>query len=183
MSRIIAGMARGLKLDIFPRLNMRPTSNRVKEALFDIIQFEIKGKNFLDLFSGTGQISLEALSRGASKVYALDNSFESSKIIKKNISVFRKHYERNCNIEFFYYDSFKFLDDFNSKVDILFADAPFNMEISKEIFEKFERITNNIIITETLYKNIPVNGGMSFNLIKRYKYGRISLNLYRNNNV
>lgn len=183
MSRIIAGSARGLKLDIFPRLNMRPTSNRVKEALFDIIQFDIKGKTFLDLFSGTGQISLEALSRGASKVYALDNSFESSKIIKKNINIYKRNSKCDCNIDFFYYDSFKFLKDFNSKVDILFADAPFDMEISKEIFEKFERVTNNIIITETLYKNIPVNGGTMFNLIKRYRYGRVSLNLYKNNKM
>ena len=183
MSRIIAGTAKGLKLNIFPHLNMRPTTNRVKEALFDIIQFDIRGKTFLDLFSGTGQISLEALSRGASKVYALDNSFESSRIIKKNISIFKKHYADKCNIEFFYYDSFKFLNDFNSKVDILFSDAPFNVDISKEVFEKFEKVTNEIIITETLYKNVPLDRGTSFNLIKRYRYGRISLNVYRNKKV
>ena len=183
MSRIIAGSARGVKLDIFPHLNMRPTSNRVKEALFDIIQFDIKGKTFLDLFSGTGQIGLEALSRGASKVYALDNSFESSRIIRKNINLYKEKSKLDCNIEFFYYDSFKFLNDFNSRVDILFADAPFNMEISKEMFEKFERVTNDIIITETLYKSVPVNGGALFSLIKRYKYGRVSLNLYKNNKM
>ena len=179
MSKIIAGSAKGLKLDVFPHFNMRPTSNRVKEALFDIIQFDIKGKTFLDLFSGTGQISLEALSRGASKVYALDNSFESSKIIRKNISIYKEKSRLDCNIEFFNYDAFKFLNDFNSKVDILFADAPFDIDISKKIFEKFEKVTNEIIVTETLYKNVPVDVGTLFSLIKRYKYGKVSLNLYK----
>ena len=96
---------------------------------------------------------------------------------------FKNHYADNCNIEFFYYDSFKFLNDFNSKVDILFSDAPFNVDISKEVFEKFEKVTNEIIITETLYKNVPLDRGTSFNLIKRYRYGRISLNVYRNKKV
>ena len=89
MSRIISGFAKGIKLDVLPISNMRPTSNRVKEALFDIIQFDIVGSSFLDLFSGTGQIALEAVSRGASKVYSIENSYESFKIIKSTWPVIR----------------------------------------------------------------------------------------------
>lgn len=178
MSRIISGFAKGIKLDVLPVSNMRPTSNRVKEALFDIIQFDIVGSSFLDLFSGTGQIALEAVSRGASKVYSIENSYESFKIIKRNINIMKCKSHQNINIEVFLDSAFRFLSNFSSKVDILFSDAPFDMKISEEVFSKFEKVTNNLIITETLYKNEPVKEGDLFYLLKRYRYGRISLNVY-----
>ena len=67
MPKIISGFAKGILIDVFPEKHLRPTSCRVKEALFDIIQFDIRDKTFVDLFSGTGQIGIEALSRGAKK--------------------------------------------------------------------------------------------------------------------
>lgn len=178
MPRVISGYARGIKLDVFPSLNMRPTSECVKEALFDIIQFDIKGSTFLDLFSGTGQIAIEAISRGASYVYAVENSFSSMKIIKKNVSVLRKLFAGEINLEIVFRDSFKFLNEFNEGVDILFVDAPFDMNISCDMFSKFEKITNNLIITETLYRDEPILESNLFYLSKRHKYGRVSLNVY-----
>ena len=179
MPRVISGYARGIKLDVFPRVNMRPTSERVKEALFDIIQFDIKGSTFLDLFSGTGQIAIEAISRGASYVYAIENSFDSMKIIKKNVNLLSRLSENRVNLEVVFRDSFKFLNEFNGKVDILFVDAPFDMNISRDMFSKFEKITNGLIVTETLYKDKPVLESDLFYLSKRHKYGRVSLNVYR----
>lgn len=179
MPRVISGSARGIKLDVFPIASMRPTSERVKEALFDIIQFDIKGSTFLDLFSGTGQIAIEAVSRGASYVYAIENSFESMKIIRKNVSILKRLLGTQINLEVVFRDSFKFLNEFSGKVDILFADAPFDMNISHDVFSKFERVTRNLIITENLHKVEPIMESSSFYLSKRHKYGRVSLNVYK----
>lgn len=179
MPRVISGSARGIKLDVFPISNMRPTSERVKEALFDIIQFDIKGSTFLDLFSGTGQIAIEAISRGASYVYAVENSFESMKIIRKNVSILKSLLGAQINLEVILRDSFKFLSEFSGEVDILFVDAPFNMNISRDVFSKFERVTRSLIITESLYKIEPIVESSLFYLSKRHKYGRVSLNIYK----
>ena len=80
--RIIAGKHRGRVLKEFNGRDIRPTSDRAKEALFNILQFDIAGCSFLDLYSGTGGIGLEAISRGAEKVVFVDNSRESVKLLK-----------------------------------------------------------------------------------------------------
>ena len=87
--RVISGSARGKKLVSLEGTNTRPTLDRVKEALFNIIQFDIAGTNFLDLFAGSGAIGIEAISRGANSATFCDNSAEAIKIIKtkkKNIN-------------------------------------------------------------------------------------------------
>ena len=83
--RIITGKARGVKLLTLDGLDTRPTSERSKEAIFSMLQFEISGRVVLDLFAGSGQMGLEALSRGASRVYLVDRSRGAYDIIKKNI--------------------------------------------------------------------------------------------------
>ena len=176
--RIISGKLKGRKIDGFNLEGTRPTMERVKESLFAMIQNYIIDANVLDLFSGTGQIAIEAISRGASYVYAVENSFSSMKIIKKNVSVLRKLFAGEINLEIVFRDSFKFLNEFNEGVDILFVDAPFDMNISCDMFSKFEKITNNLIITETLYRDEPILESNLFYLSKRHKYGRVSLNVY-----
>ena len=83
--RVISGTARGKKLNTLSGLNTRPTLDRVKEAVFSIIQFDLEGKNVLDLFSGSGALAIEALSRGANNAVMCDNSYEAIKIIKQNV--------------------------------------------------------------------------------------------------
>ena len=83
--RVISGNARGKKLVSLEGMNTRPTLDRVKEALFNIIQFDIVDKNVLDLFAGSGAIGIEAISRGAKSVTFCDNSPDAIKIIKTNI--------------------------------------------------------------------------------------------------
>lgn len=85
--RIITGKARGKKLSAPSGLNTRPTSDAVKEAIFSSIQFEIEGKTVADIFAGSGQLGLEALSRGAKKAYFADSDAASAACIRKNISV------------------------------------------------------------------------------------------------
>ena len=82
--RVITGLAKGRKLQTLPGNDMRPTSGRVKEAIFSIIQFEIEGRHVLDLFAGSGQLGIEALSRNAASATFVDNS-ESVQIVKANL--------------------------------------------------------------------------------------------------
>ena len=82
--RIITGKARGIQLVTLDGTATRPTSERAKEAVFSMIQFDIEGRKVLDLFAGSGQLALEALSRGAAEAVLCDNSKEAINIIKKN---------------------------------------------------------------------------------------------------
>ena len=91
--RIIAGKHRGRVLKEFNGREIRPTSDRAKEALFNILQFDIAGSEFLDLYSGTGGIGLEALSRGAERVVFVDNSRESVKLLKENLAYLKEQAE------------------------------------------------------------------------------------------
>ena len=85
--RVITGSARGRRLETPSGDDVRPTTDSVKESVFSIIQFYIEGGVFLDAFAGTGQMGIEALSRGASKAYFLDSSKSSMRVIKKNIEL------------------------------------------------------------------------------------------------
>ena len=83
--RVITGTAKGIQLKTPEGMNTRPTADRVKEALFSIIQFEILGAKVLDLFGGTGQLGIEALSRGASSAVFVDHSEDACRIIRENL--------------------------------------------------------------------------------------------------
>lgn len=181
MSKIISGIFKGIKLDVLPQENMRPTSCRAKEALFDILQFNLKDKIFVDLFAGTGQIGLEALSRGASKCFFVEKSKKSIQILIKNINKIEKISDKKLNFEVCVLDVYKFLDKFNKKADILFADAPFDSPLDEKIFIKSKQIINQngILIIENESKNKYLEFPSSFCLIKRYTYGRIAFDFYR----
>ena len=84
--RVITGTARGRKLIAPEGIDVRPTKDSVKEAIFSAIQFEIEGSTVLDLFAGSGQLGIEAVSRGAKKAYLVDSSQNSIKFIKQNVS-------------------------------------------------------------------------------------------------
>ena len=83
--RVITGTARGRRLQEPANMDIRPTTDQVKEALFNIVQFDVEGRRVLDLFAGTGQLGIEALSRGAKSVTFVDESAEAIKIIKSNL--------------------------------------------------------------------------------------------------
>ncbi|MCI8590672.1 MAG: 16S rRNA (guanine(966)-N(2))-methyltransferase RsmD [Clostridiales bacterium] len=85
MMRIITGKAKGISLVTLPGMNTRPTAERVKEAIFSALQFDVEGREVLDLFAGSGQLALEALSRGAKSAYLCDQEPQAVKVIEKNI--------------------------------------------------------------------------------------------------
>lgn len=81
--RVITGTAKGRRLETLEGEDVRPTTERIKEAVFSIIQFEIMGHTFLDLFAGSGQMGIEAISRGASSAYFVDASKKSLDVVRK----------------------------------------------------------------------------------------------------
>ncbi len=122
--RIITGSARGTKLATLEGEGTRPTTDRVKEALFSMIQFDIEGRTVLDLFGGCGQLALEALSRGAAKATIIDQSRDATNIIIENAK--KTHLFEKCRISTADYTSFIRGAAKREKYDIIFLDPPYN---------------------------------------------------------
>lgn len=135
--RVISGTAKGTKLETLEGLDTRPTLDRVKEALFSIIQNYIYDANVLDLFSGSGALAIESISRGARSGVSCDSSRKALEIIKQNIK--KTHFEEK--VKTINKDYKKCLEELeNSKFDIIFLDPPykteFGIEATKIIMEK-----------------------------------------------
>ena len=148
--RIISGKARGTKLYTLDGNDTRPTLDRVKEALFNIIQNEIQDSIFLDLFSGSGAIGLEAVSRGAKKAILCENSAKAINIIEKNID--KTHLKEK--IILIKNDFKRFLEKYKEEnIDIVYIDPPYNTnyayEATKIIIQKRILNPNSVIIIET----------------------------------
>lgn len=176
--RIISGKARGTKLYTLEGQNTRPTLDRVKESLFNIIQNEIQESIFLDLFSGSGAIGLEAVSRGAKKAILCDSSKEAINIIKKNIE--KTHMQEQ--VELYQVSFIKLLQEkTNEKIDIAYIDPPYNTSF---VFEAIKLMLENdilkessIIIVETDQEEriIQEINNLEIEIIDQRKYGRAHL--------
>lgn len=147
--RVISGTAKATKLDTLDTIDTRPTLDRVKEALFNIIQSEIYDSTILDLFSGSGALGIEALSRGAKKAVFCDNSKHACNIIEKNLS--KTNLDKKAIV--FNKDYDKCLDVIKEKFDIVFLDPPYNTDFAIKAILKISKnnlLSNNaIIIIET----------------------------------
>ena len=143
--RIISGRARGTKLYTLEGDSTRPTLDRVKESIFNIIQSDIKDSIFLDLFVGSGAIGLEAASRGAKKAILCDKSKEAMQIIKKNI--LKTHLE---NVVEIYLLDFRALlnDKLNEKLDIVYIDPPYKSDFAIQAVNII--LENNLITKDSL---------------------------------
>ena len=121
--RIITGTARGIMLDTLEGFETRPTADRVKEALFSMIQFDIEGRSVLDLFGGSGQLALEALSRGAAKATVIDSSRDAVDVIISNAKK-TKLFDK-CRISCVDYSAFVKHASAGDKYGIIFLDPPY----------------------------------------------------------
>lgn len=131
--RVIAGKYKGHSLVSFSDRHIRPTTDRVKETLFNIIQFDIEGRTFLDLFSGTGNLGIEAISRGAEKVIFVEKSTKSIVIIKKNLEKLKVDPNQ---YQIIHQDVFEFLKKYEgSPFDLVVADPPFPEKWPDEILK------------------------------------------------
>ena len=151
MMRIITGTARGIKLTTLEGDTTRPTAERVKEAVFSMIQFEIEGRTVLDLFAGSGQLALEALSRGAAKATVIDASRDAMNVIMDNAKKTRL-FDR-CRISCADYASFIRGAQGREKYDIVFLDPPYGAGLMPEALRKLDRgelfATGAVIVCET----------------------------------
>ncbi len=178
--RIITGSARGCKLKSVPGTDTRPTRDMVKEAMFSIIQFDLEGRTVLDLFAGTGQLGLEALSRGAAKAVLVDNAAAAIKVIRENAAATRLA----DRAEIVQSDYKAFMQRAKPKTfHVVMMDPPYHEGYLRRILnftETFDIVADNgIIICESAaQEKMPETIGR-LKLLKTYKYGITALHLYR----
>ena len=141
--RVISGTARGKKLVSLEGLNTRPTLDRVKEALFNIIQFNIADKNVLDLFAGSGAIGIEAISRGAKSATFCDNSIDAIKIIQTNIKNTRST-DKAIVLHKDYSLALKDLAKKGNKFDIIYLDPPYKTDFANKAIEEIIKLDISI---------------------------------------
>ena len=176
--RVISGTARGTNLETLEGNNTRPTLDRVKEALFNIIQCNIVDANVLDLFSGSGALGIEALSRGAKACIMCDKSYEAIQIINKNIR--KTHLEEKAKvIKNDYKKTLELLQ--GQKFEVIFIDPPYALDIAvssiKYIIEFNLLADDGIIILETDNEKRELENLNKLN-VKVYdlrRYGRVKL--------
>ena len=176
--RIISGKARGTKLYTLDSMSTRPTLDRVKESIFNIIQNEIEEAIILDLFTGSGAIGLEMLSRGAKKAVLCDKSKEAIEIVKKNIE--KTH--MNEKVELYNCDFKSCLEKVkNQKFDIIYIDPPYETDFIAQSLKKIIELDiikeESKIILETdneqrILKDIE---NMNVEVIDKRKYGRATI--------
>ena len=175
--RIISGTARGRKLKEPVSQNIRPTTDKTKESIFNIIQFDIEGRRVLDLFAGTGQIGIEALSRGARSVVFIDSSTESVKLIRENLKI--------CGFSdmstVYMRDVLRCLEN-DDKFDLIFIDPPYDSQLADKAISKiveFDKLNiNGIIILETKAGTATPTVTPPYSFQKEYKYGSVRITRY-----
>lgn len=177
--RVIAGTARGVQLKTPDGLQTRPTIDRVKEALFSIIHFDLPGAKVLDLFGGTGQLGIEALSRGAVSATFVDQADAACKLIKENLR--RTKLESKASVV--RGDYMEYLSRCREQYDIIFLDPPYAEVFLENALKRITEIdilrSGGIIIAERpLGKELPW-AFPGFTRSKDYKYGQVLLTLYR----
>lgn len=172
--RVISGKAKGMQLASLEGKETRPTLDRVKEALFSKIQFDLVEAVVLDLFSGSGAIGIEALSRGASKVVFCDNSNRAIEIIEQNLK--KTNLEENAIV--FKKDYMKCLGNLNIKPNIIFIDPPYQSDYAKLAIDKILELdlleNDGYIIVETDDEQ-KILENLKMNLYDMKKYGRVKL--------
>ena len=174
--RVITGTARGRKLKTLDGESVRPTTDKVKEAMFSIIQFDIEGSRVLDMFSGCGQLGIEALSRGAESAVFVDISRSSIAVTEENLEAtgFRKISKTVLS------NSLEYLDRISEIFDIAFLDPPYKAGIMEDAIERVtpHMADGGIIVCETASEEVLPEDVEGFTS-KRYKYGKIALTVYR----
>ena len=176
--RVIAGSARGVVLKTPDGMQTRPTIDRVKEALFSIIHFDIPGARVLDLFGGTGQLGIEAISRGAASATFVDQSDAACRLIRENLR--RTRFEEVGKVV--RGDYLEYLSRCRDQYDIIFLDPPYAEVFLENALKRITEIdilrSGGIIVTERpIDKELPWEFE-GYTRSKDYKYGRVLLTLY-----
>ena len=176
--RVITGAARGRRLKELEGYETRPTTDRVKEGIFNIIQFDIEGRKALDLFAGTGQLGIEALSRGAASAVFVEQRRDAAALVKDNLKItaLGENARVVCG------EAMAFLSSTKEKFDLIFVDPPYAANLWENTIKtiyQFDILSNHgIIICES-----PLNQEMPpveppYFLHRTYRYGKIKITTY-----
>ena len=175
--RVITGLARGRRLETLPGDNTRPTGEKVKESIFSAIQFDIEGRRVLDLFAGSGQMGIEALSRGASGCVFVDKNTNAVQVIRRNL----QHTGLAEKSQVLGTDALSYLVRPGDRFDLVFLDPPYASELLLPVLNKVAPLVNDggIIVCETDDTAELPECLDRFAVAKTYKYGHTMVWLYR----
>ncbi len=178
--RIISGLHKGRKLPVLNKEGLRPTTDRVKETLFNWLMFDIRDSLCLDLFAGSGSLGFEAYSRGAKNV----TMCELEKETYNSLLNCKKLLGNPSNLDIKNCDSLKFLKTNSVKYDVIFLDPPFRMDILQEVFPlltEFATHKDTLVYVEQEIENELITPPSSFELYKEGKAGQVCYKLYKVN--
>lgn len=177
--RVISGSARGRRLKELQGMDTRPTTDKVKESLFNIIQFEIEGRRVLDLFGGTGQLGIEALSRGADHCTFVDMRKEAAALIRENLRLTGLS-ERSRVVQG---DALSFLSSCGEKFDVILLDPPYHTELLEKSVERITEFDilreHGIMICESAAERELPALPPPYERGREYRYGKIRLTVCR----
>ena len=184
MLRIITGTAKGKKLETLEGEATRPTSERIKEAVFSAIQFDIENRRVLDLFAGCGQLGLEALSRGAAAVSFVDSAREAMDVVKKNARA--TGFFDACRYIVSDWRNYIRKASGRDKYDLVFVDPPYAMECCLDALGRLASSgllsVGAIVVLESGTEEIDCGALSSFEVIKSTHYGKktfVNILLYK----
>lgn len=176
--RVITGSARGRKLKTLEGGEIvRPTTDKVKEAMFSIVHFELENAAVLDAFAGSGQLGIEALSRGARKAYFVDANKKAFETVKENLkttNLFDRAVVLNA-------DTLSFLNGSKERFDVVLLDPPYQKGLVESALPLLSRCCNPnaLVVCETDFaENLPDSAG-ALQKQREYKYGKTKLTTYR----
>ena len=175
--RVNTGLARGRVIETLPGDDIvRPTSQKAKEAIFSALQFYVPGAEVLDLFAGSGQMGIEALSRGAAHCVFVDSSREAIAVIKRNLNntgLFKSASVAET-------DAMRYIQRCKNTFDLVYADPPYRKDLSGEVVQYLERILNEggLAAVEAEKEAVLPEAVDGIRLRKRYDYGNTSIWLY-----
>ncbi len=177
--RVISGTARGLRLNELEGMETRPTTDRVKEALFSIIQFDVPGREALDLFAGTGQLGIEALSRGAAGCTFVDQRRDAAALIRENL----KRTGLSGQARVIQGDAISYLMSCGEKFHLIFLDPPYEsglLEKAMETIAAFDILAEHgIMVCESPLNQVLPQLSQPYERGKDYRYGKIKLTVFR----
>ena len=173
--RVITGTARGRKLKEPTGMAIRPTTDQVKEAIFNICQFDVEGRRVLDLFGGTGQLGIEAKSRGAEEVTIVDQSREAVALIRENVK------RSGLVLTIRQSEALSFLGSCG-QYDLIFLDPPYDSDLVKNALDRIKTFDilskGGIIICESRAETVLPELEAPYRKLREYRYGRVKLTTY-----
>ncbi len=177
--RVITGTARGRRLGELKGQETRPTTGKVKEGVFSALQFDLEGRRVLDLFAGTGQMGIEALSRGAQSCVFVDRRRDAYELVRSNLAVcgLTDRAQVVCG------DAMGYLNSLRTQFDLIFLDPPYaddTLERAIAHIARFDILAPyGIIVAECPADKTLPSLGTPYRVHREYRYGKIKVTVYR----